>query len=294
MRYLPKAIFLFAASTTTFMGGISANGSKAEAEDIKVECPKEPLKAPAEAKNRKDTYKGTPFQPGEEMVYETSYGGMKAGYGTLSVEKPRKHKGNWHRVFRVKAKTGDWFSSILVAEEKIEALSRGWDWGAAKFYLEQNEGKIFSKPFQQQKWLEYNHDNCKVSEKIKPRGEKPTEKEFDFAQGGLDVLSVVYWMRTQELVVGKPRRVGVYSSEKNWWLEIDPVNIETVEVPAGKFKAMKVKLQTYIGKDLQQKGDVFAWIGIDRASKPVVQIQGEIKIGSVWLKLKEFKEGKPL
>ena len=62
-------------------------------------------------------------------------------------------------------------------------------------------------------------------------------------------------------------------------------------MPAGTFKAVKLKLQTFIGKDLQQKGDVWAWIAAEHPGRPLVQIQGEIKIGSVWIKLHRLKTG---
>ncbi len=99
-------------------------------------------------------------------------------------------------------------------------------------------------------------------------------------------------MRTIKLEVGKPVRAPVYTSEKNWWLEVSPLKIEKIKVPAGTFKAMKVQLQTFIGKEMQQKGDVFAWIAVDHPARPIVQIEGEIKIGSVWLKLQKLKPGK--
>jgi hypothetical protein len=91
-------------------------------------------------------------------------------------------------------------------------------------------------------------------------------------------------------VAGKTERYLVYTSEKNWFLEATPMGDEDVVVPAGTFKATKVKLRTFIGKELQQKGDVFVWIAKDK-NRTLVQVQGEIKIGSVYMRLSKYTPG---
>jgi hypothetical protein len=270
--------------------GFAAQAEKADAEDIKVVCPKDPPKPPKWPRNK--TYEGMPFQPGEKMVYETSWSNIKAGYGTLSVAKPKKHGGYWHRSFKVEASTGELFEAIYVAKYKIESISRPWDFGISKFYMEEDSGKLFSKPTQKQKWLDFDHITCKVEEKELEKGGKPETESYEFAPGGVDVLGSLYFLRTLDLKVGSKHRVPVYSSEKNWWLEFDPQKIETITVPAGKFKAVKAKVQTFIGKEMQQKGDVFAWVAIDHPNRPLIQIEGDIKIGSVFLKLHKYTPGK--
>jgi hypothetical protein len=258
-------------------------------ENIAVVCPK----AKEEIQNiaRKAVYANTPFKALEKATYEISYMGMKAGYGTLSTKNPFKYKGVWHRVFHVDAHTGDWFKAIFVAKETMEALSRPWDFGVARFYISQNEGKLFSSPFVQKKWLEFDHQNCLVRERIQRAGKPESREEFPLHRGAIDALGAIFAIRSRHLKVGQKERAPIYTSQQNWWLEADPVALETVDVAAGTFKAFKIKLQTFIGHELQQKGDVFAWIA-DSKSKELVQIQGEIKIGSVWIKLHKYQSGK--
>ena len=66
--------------------------------------------------------------------------------------------------------------------------------------------------------------------------------------------------------------------KKKWWLDATPVAMETVKVGAGEFPSVKMKLQTFIGKSLQQKGDVHVWISTAHLARPIVQIQADIKI----------------
>ncbi len=257
--------------------------------DEPVQCPNPLPKIPEI--QRSDVYKSVPFKAGEVSTYEVSWSGLKAGYATIDVRPPRRHDNQWHRVFHVEASTGDWFQSIFVAKESIEAISRPWDFGISQFYMEQNEGKMFSRPFQQKKWLTFNHSACRVDERIQVPEKEEEKVSHPLMYGANDALGVVFNLRTRNFKVGQKERALVYTSEKNWWLEADPVAFEDVVVPAGRFKTVKLKLQTYIGKDLQQKGDVWAWIALNTPERQLVQIQGEIKIGSVWIKLNAYTPG---
>ena len=267
----------------------AAADKKEEKAKIEVVCPTEI--PPVPKIGFRDVYKDVPFKAGEQATYEVTWMDIKAGYGTMEVRSPRKHNDVFHRVYHANASTGDWFKTIFVAKDKIESISRPWDFGVAKFYMSQDEGTLF-RSFKQKKWLEFNHDTCKVTEKIKEEGKKEKNRTHDLSPGAIDALGVIYYLRTLDYKVGEVQRAPVFTSEKNWWLDAMPVAEETLEVPAGKFKAMKLKLQTFIGKELQQKGDVFAWVATEAPERPIVQIQGEIKIGSVWIKLHKFKAGR--
>ena len=261
----------------------------AHAEDVAVVCPPDPPKAPKV--ERADVYKNVPFKAGEVATYEVTWAGIKVGDAGLEVRKPQKYNDIWHRVFHVQATTDDKFDYLLVAKEEMEAISRPWDFGISKFYMEQDERKVLSKPFQQKKWLEFDHDHCKVHERIEQPGKAADREEHDLSYGAIDAMGVVFQMRTRTYKLGQKERAPVYTSEKNWWLEADPQAFEKVTVPAGTFDTVKLKLTTFIGKDLQQKGDVYAWIATSTPEHQLVQIQGEIKLGSVWMKLAQYKAG---
>jgi hypothetical protein len=239
-----------------------------------------------------DVYKDVPFQAGEASTFEVRYFGVLAGYGTIEVKKPKLYNGVLHRRYTADASTGDWFRTVYIAKDRVEALSRSWDWGVAYFEMEQDEGKIFRTPFRSHKWLDFNQYDCRVNEREEIVGKPARKKTYGLSYGAMDALGVLFHMRTKEYKLGKVERAPVYTSEKNWFLEAMPVAFETVEVPAGKYEAVKLKLTTYFGKEMQQKGDVYAWIATKDPARPIIQVQGEIKIGSVWMKLSKFEPGK--
>lgn len=285
MRTLSRSIFgkflsiCIAAGTTI----------SARAEDFKVVCPNPIPKTPTTLA-RSDSYKDTPFKAGEMSEYAVSWMGMLAGYGSIEIQAPQKVDGVWHRAYHVEGRTGEWFKGIYVANDSASAVVRPWDSGVIKFYIEQQEGKFLGSSFTMKKWLEFSHDRCKVLEKTEHSDKGNSSIERDVQYGAIDVIGATLKLRTFEYVPGKTERFLVYTSEKNWFLEASPIGIEDVTVPAGTFKAMKIKLQTFIGKALQQKGDVFVWIANDK-SRTLVQVQGDIKIGSVYMRLSKFIPG---
>jgi hypothetical protein len=261
----------------------------ANAGGFKVSCPNPLPKVPANLP-RSDTYKNVPFKAGEISEYAISWMGMLAGYGTIEIQAPQKVDGIWHRGYRIVGRTGDWFKGIYVANDSASAVVRPWDEGVRKFYIEQRGGKFLGKSFTMKKWLDFNHDRCKVLEKQEHSDTGASTVERDVQYGAIDAIGATLKLRTFDYVAGKTERFLVYTSEKNWFLEATPMGDEDVVVPAGTFKATKVKLRTFIGKELQQKGDVFVWIAKDK-NRTLVQVQGEIKIGSVYMRLSKYTPG---
>lgn len=275
-----------AIGCTTLLG---LSPPRALAEGDKVECPNPLPKTPDLA--RSDTYKDVPFKAGEIATYEVFYESILVGTGSLEVKPAQKLKGAWHRIFHAHAKTGDWYKLIFVAEDKVQATSRPWDFGISKFYMEQNEGKMFGNRLVQKKWLDFDHDNCKVSEKVWKPDTKDEIDTHDLHYGAVDALGAVYKLRTYDYEIGKTERFMVYTDGKNWWFDAEPIAKEKVTVKGGTFDTMKLKLHTYLGKELQQKGDVYVWIDQKTPSRPMVQIKGDIKIGSVWMELQSYTPG---
>ncbi len=275
--------------TLLLSSAVLAGTARADGDEEKVVCPSPPPPTPKLA--RSDVYKDVPFKAGEQGTYEIRWAGLKAGFGELEVRTPLNYNGVWQRQFHAHGKTGDWFKAVFVAEDEVQAFSRPWDFGISKFYMEQDEGKIFGRRFQQKKYLEFDHDKCKVKEKVTVPDKADDTAEHDVANGATDALGAAYRLRSYDYKVGKTERFLVYTSEKNWWLEATPIAMEKLTVAAGTYNAMKLQLQTYIGKALQQKGKVFVWIDQGTKDRPLVQIQGEIALGSVWMELVKFQPG---
>jgi len=266
-----------------------------------------PEAEPAPNLPRADTYKDMPFQSGEEARYILKYGLVKVhvGYGFLRVQPPTKQivsvarmngalvkEPRWHRVFAAEAYTGDWYKMIFAGHDKMQAFSRPWDFGVTKFYISQNEEKPFVRRYHAEKWLDFDHVNCRVTERMVDHKKKREITDEHFLQPSADdALGAVYKLRTFNYQLNKTERVLVYTSEKNWWLEATPLALEEVKTAFGTHKAYKLAVKTYLGKELQQRGKLFVWIAADHPNHPMLRVEGEVTFGSVYLELDRYTPG---
>lgn len=243
-----------------------------------------------------EVYKLTPFKPNEKTVFEVYYSNVYIGDAELIVQPPHPYNDSWHYMFDVYGKTGDWYSSIFKAEDRARAIARASDFGAVWFFLDQNEKKVFSDRKLKERYLSFMPEKCQVILKtvVTKDGKKTVESRepHKYHPSAMDAVTAAFKLRTYDFVVGKSIRDPVYTSKKNWWLEAEPVAIERVPTPIGNVLAFKIKLQTYAGEDLQQKGDMYIWIAKDLPARPIVKITGDVKIGQITAKLKAFTKGK--
>ena len=238
-----------------------------------------------------NVYESTLFSEGEEQYYELFYMGVFVGFGKLEVKKPVKHANQWHSVFAAAAHTAPSYEFVFQAEERMMTYSLPNTFQVSRFKLEQDEKRVGKTRFQSQKWLKFDHSKCYVKEIILEKGKKQKVKRFDLASGATDILSSFYQVRQLDFKIGKMERLLIYTSEKSWWAEATPIKKEIVEVPAGKFEAYKISMKTFVGKVAEQAGDMFLWVAVKGPSRPLVKVEGEVKIGSISLELARFTPG---
>ncbi len=305
-RALSRALLLL--SLTSLAPALLADNKDkkpAPAPEAPPECKQE--LGPSPELPRSDTYKGLPYQPGEEVRYVLKYGALKVhvGYGYLRVQAPVKQQfatmmpdgktaqeSRWHQVYSGEAYTGDWYKYIFAGHDSLQAFVRPWDGSVSKFYISQNEEKPFVRRYHAEKWLEFDHSVCLAKQKTvdhKKKREKFSEAYVD--PQSIDAMSAAYKLRTFDYTIGKTERFMVFTSDKNWWLEATPTALEDVVTPIGSHKAYKLTVKTYLGKELQQKGNLYIWVAKDHPQRPILKIQGEVTFGSIYMEIDRFTAG---
>ena len=258
----------------------------------KPECIPQPQKNTYGIAN---VYSSTPYKAGENIKYAVTYMGIFAGYGELNVLDPVKLGNSWVRHFEAQGVTGDWYKKIAFAKAKTDSLVDPLTRRGLQVNLNQETKKLFSDRKTEQRWLRFDHNNCLAhNKKIKTVNDQTSVSENDYyaISGTLDVLGATYWLREQKLKLGQELKVPVYSSKTNWWFKIIPLQEEEIKTPIRTFKTIKLKLDTYMGEQLEQSGDTFAWVSIDTVEKPIIQIQASLKIGSVKMLIDEYHKKK--
>ncbi|MCX5779132.1 MAG: DUF3108 domain-containing protein [Elusimicrobia bacterium] len=104
-----------------------------------------------------------------------------------------------------------------------------------------------------------------------------------------DVLSALYYIRCQELVVGKEFSVDAQSGDKAWPLKVKVLKKEKVKVDAGTFDCFVVEPAVREGAGLfQAKGKLWVWLTADDRKLPVL-MKSKIAVGSIAAELAEMK-----
>ncbi len=285
--------------------GMGSEDKNAKDNPNEVVCPSPRPSVPVVP--RSEVYTNYPFKPGEESKYELKYGAVKVlvGYGFLRVSPPLNYGINvnekdgelqeekrQHMVFQAEAYTGDWYKMVFAAHDKLQAYSRPWDFGISRFYMSQDEEKPFVRRYRTEKWLDFDHQNCKVKVREKNHTKsKESNEAFDLSYAAIDALGATFKLRTFDYQLNKPERFMVYTDQHNWWLEATPLAFEKVKVNAGEFETVKLGMKTYLGKELQQRGELYVWVAHKHPSRPLVKVEGTVTFGNIYLLLDSFKPG---
>jgi hypothetical protein len=136
----------------------------------------------------------------------------------------------------------------------------------------------------------FDHINRKFI--LKERAKKQTE--FTVKQGTIpvfvqDVLSALYYIRTQDLQVGEEYYLDTQTGDKNYPLRIVVHKKEKVKVPAGKFKCYVI--EPFVREDaglFKAKGRLWIWLTADKRKIPVL-MKSKIFIGYITAQLIDKK-----
>ncbi|MDD9952462.1 MAG: DUF3108 domain-containing protein [Zetaproteobacteria bacterium] len=239
------------------------------------------------------TYAKTPYQPGEVSIYKLYYSGIYVGMSWLKVHKPILKEHSFWQHFTMKAETGEWYESIFEGREFAMAyVAPSPSFAVKKFYMKQYEHPAFSKLFAQEKWLTFDHTKCQAHETVRQKGKMAKKLKHYLLRGSLGTVGATMKLRSLDYSNQKPLFLPVYSSGKNWELEVTPEGTAQLSFNGQVTIADKLALKSYIGEDLQQQGKLHIWIARNHPNRPILQVHGEIKIGSIHIELDSFSPGK--
>ncbi len=209
---------------------------------------------------------------GEYLKFNIQYMGIKAGTGILSIPEITNINGNQAYHFKARAYSASPFSWVFNVNDIIQS------------YLDYDKGyslKI-TKNIREGSYTRSDNITFLQNEnKVEKITNGQNQGKIDTIPNALDILSAFYVFRTLDLEVGKTFSLPVYDVEKSYHLKIKVLDKEIVEVPAGEFKAYKVKPVLESMGLFKHKGDILLWISADENRIPLV-LKSSIMIGSVY------------
>lgn len=137
----------------------------------------------------------------------------------------------------------------------------------------------------------YDHEKRKVLwREISPN---PQGGAFDFSEPIQDVLTVIYYLRTQRLEVGKSFDVPVTDAGRVFSLSVAVIERKEIDTVLGRVNAIRVEPALF-GDDagVRAKGKLSIWVTEDDRRLPV-KAQLKVDMGTFDIKLKQLTYTEP-
>lgn len=219
------------------------------------------------------------FGVGEKLEFSVNWKFVNAGGAVIEIDTIVEIRGR--KCYRVvsTAKSNNFISNFYRVNDRVESYIDTKGIYSLWFEKHLREGK-----FKADKWVKFlQEQNLAVTNK------DDTISVPEYVQ---DVLSAMYYIRTQTLEVGKSILVDNHTDNKNYPLEVKVLRKEKVKVEAGKFDCFVVEplLQEGAGIFLH-KGKLTVWLTDDQYRLPVL-MKSEVFIGSISAKLERYSLGK--
>jgi uncharacterized protein DUF3108 len=218
-----------------------------------------------------------PFGPGEELIFDISYGPVHAGEASLKIRGVVDSRGVDCYHVESTAQSSRFFSAFYKVRDKV----------VSHFGVDDLVSRYFSKRLHEG---EYRKNVQVRFDQQEHQAIYKDGRVIDVAPETHDILSAFYVVRTLPLIEGETTHVKTHSSKKNYDLEVIVHGRETVDVPAGTFDCVKVE-PVILGEGLFQfEGQIIIWLTDDDRRIPVL-MKTKVKIGAVDASLKSYTPG---
>jgi len=229
-----------------------------------------------------------PFASGEKLRYTVRWRLLPAGQAELSLEK-EAGPGRWKAI--AKANSSGYVSNLYKVEDEYVSTFRNPTFCSLGILKKINEGdrhREVNIQFDPRRRLALLHDGDAAG------ATPPKQEQFSIPDCVHDILSALYFVRTQPLEVGQTLEFPLNDGARTISVRLEVQALEEVQTEAGKFKAFRVEPDVFSGHLFKQKGRLFVWFSND-ANRLPVQLRAQIGIGTIVASLVgiEREEGSP-
>jgi hypothetical protein len=246
------------ASTAVMLLALSCAGAQVSPEKVAFTRPKitQPL----------------PFKIGETLTYEVSFSKLifsgTIGELKLSVSRPDSNKPDQIQL-KAEAISKGFFPMLfgLKVRDRYDSLISEADFGLLTSTKLIEEGKVrreqkavIDRDAGQVTFTDRDLVNAKSKPKVK---QKTTPAWIQ------DVLSTIYFVRTQPLKEGDVVPIPISDGGEVYNIEIVAGKREEIKTYAGKFKAIQLNAKVFDGRYVRRSGEMLVWVTNDERRIPV-------------------------
>lgn len=233
--------------------------------------------------------KDLPFARGEELVYQAEF--SRALLRGVDVAEFRFNSTSEHIARGV--------DDPIVLHLTVDVVSKGLFPKIAGFKFHQHiDSTADAEPFTSLRTMRSEEQGKRVREiegifdhqarKATWTERQPNQRttSIDFTEPIQDVLTAIYFLRTQNLEVGKSFEVLISDSGRVYRVPVNVAERKTIDTAVGHVKAIRIEPALF-GDDalLHTRGQISIWLTDDERRLPV-RAQLKVEIGTFDIKLK--------
>lgn len=219
----------------------------------------------------------------ESLKYGIYYSFVKAG--TAYIKTRGLTNANGKKAYLIQ--TTAFSASVIDSVFKVRDINYSW-LDANTFHSLGYSQSVREGNYKRDEWVTFDNENGRFYGQVQKKKEpKLIAGLLDIEV--LDILSSLYYVRTQPLEVGKDVTFDIINREKQYPLVVKVLGKETVKIEAGKFNCWVVEPQfrgegIFVAKGKSLK----VWLTDDKYRMPV-KMSVEVFIGSVYAELLEYQ-----
>jgi len=232
--------------------------------------------AGAESRRLDRSVQNDAFGVGESLEFSVGYGILKAGSATMQVRDVADSSGRPIYRIMTTATSNSFFDSFYPVRDTMRSFVDAQGVFSWRYEKHMREG-------------DYRKDQ--VADFLQEQGIAVDGRDTIaipiYAQ---DVLSALYYVRTQPLAVGQSLRVPNMTDRKSYDLEVRVLAREKITTPAGEFNCLKVEPLLQAAGIFQHEGRITVWMTDDRLHLPVL-MKSRIVVGAIHAELTSYRLG---
>ncbi len=224
------------------------------------------------------------FGVGESIVFVIKYGFVPAGTASLEVQSIEEVNGRPVYNILSKARSNKAIGMIFKVRDKNESWMDVESLCSLRFYQWLHEGL-----YKREVRVDYDQPQGRFLYWKKRKG-KETTKEGGAPVFVQDVLSSLYYVRTQDMKVGEDITFDANSGSKTWPLIVRVKKVETVSVPGGRFECLRIEPFMEGQGVFKSEGNLEVWVTNDERKVPVL-LRSRVMIGAFDAEMVEYVPG---
>ncbi|MCS6815993.1 MAG: DUF3108 domain-containing protein [Blastocatellia bacterium] len=239
-----------------------------------------------------------PFAEGERLVYQARYSRLilSAVVGRLTFTFGRSQERPLLNAYYLRAEAVSEGALVALLGIRVENVFESFvdpqDFGVLRTRKQLAEGA--KRSFHLALFDRERASVTYIVRDLTRPAEPPKVKENTARPWVQDILSGIYYVRTQSLAPGDVLRFPISDEGETYDVEIRVHEVEEVEMPRGRVPAIKIEPLVFgPGRLIRREGEMFIWLSADGRRVPLLaRVRGGF--GTVQVQLIEEEPGTPV